>query len=95
MVLLGILEFVDGRTPEEFVAKRRIHHQYLPDVISAEAGALEPAETAALQALGHTVSDGERTWGNMNAVVWDKAGKRMLGGSDPRGIVGKAAVTKH
>ena len=95
MVLLGVLEFVEGRTPEEFVAKGRIHHQYLPDVISAEAGALKPADSAALQALGHTVSDGESTWGNMNAVVWDKAGGRMLGGSDPRGIVGKAVVRKH
>lgn len=92
MVLFAVLEFIGGGHPQDFVATRRIHHQYLPDVISAEAGALVAEEVAGLQALGHTVSDGEREWGNMNAVVWDKEGKRMEGGSDPRGLVGKAII---
>lgn len=92
MVLIAVLEFIEGRSPAEFVAKPRYHHQYLPDVISAEAGAFTAEESRALGALGHTVSDGERQWGNMNAVVWDRKNNRMLGGSDPRGIVGKAEV---
>lgn len=92
MVLIGLVEFFEGGDPAEFVAKPRFHHQYLPDVISAEAGALTADEVAQLRARGHTVSEGERPWGNMQAVVWDLRDNTLHGGSDPRGLVGKAEV---
>ncbi len=92
MVLLGLIEFFEGRNPGEFVAKQRIHHQYLPDAISAEPGALTADEAAQLRARGHTVNEGERPWGNMQAVVWDLRDNTLHGGSDPRGLVGKATV---
>jgi gamma-glutamyltranspeptidase/glutathione hydrolase len=92
MVLLGLIEFFEGKNPQEFVAKQRIHHQYLPDAISAEPGALSAEEAADLRARGHTVNEGERPWGNMQAVVWDLRDNSLHGGSDPRGLVGKAAV---
>ncbi len=92
MVLLGLIEFFEGRNPGEFVAKQRIHHQYLPDAISAEPGALTADEVAQLRARGHTVNEGERPWGNMQAVVWDLRDNTLHGGSDPRGLVGKATV---
>ena len=92
MVLLAVLEFVEGRPPNEFVAKRRFHHQYLPDVISAEAGAIPPADAERLRHMGHVVNDAEREWGNMNAVVWDRRTNTLSGGSDPRGLVGRATV---
>ena len=91
-VLLGLVEFFEGKDPQAFVAKQRIHHQYLPDAISAEPGALTAEEAAALRARGHTVNEGERPWGNMQAVVWDLRDNRLHGGSDPRGLVGKAEV---
>ncbi|MBT8335387.1 MAG: gamma-glutamyltransferase, partial [Gemmatimonadetes bacterium] len=34
----------------------RIHHQWLPDRISAEEGALSAATVEALEAMGHTIS---------------------------------------
>jgi gamma-glutamyltranspeptidase / glutathione hydrolase len=92
MVLLGLIEFFEGKGPEEFVARQRIHHQYLPDAISAEPGALSADEAAQLRARGHTVNEGERPWGNMNAVVWDLRDNTLHAGSDPRGLVGKAQV---
>lgn len=92
MVLLGLIDFFEGGQPADFVAAKRIHHQYLPDAISAETGALTADEIAALRARGHTVSENERPWGNMNAVVWDLRSNQLTAGSDPRGLVGKAEV---
>jgi gamma-glutamyltranspeptidase/glutathione hydrolase len=84
MVLQGALDFIAGNDPESWVSRRRIHHQYLPDVISAEPGALDDVEVQALRARGHTVNVGEREWGNMQAVMWDRRGGRVLAASDPR-----------
>jgi len=93
MVLLGVLELLDGKGAEQAVALPRVHHQYLPDVLSAEPGALSEAETEALQAMGHTVSAGERNWGNMQVVLWNRQSNRVEAGSDPRWQgVGKASV---
>ncbi|MBS0582943.1 MAG: gamma-glutamyltransferase, partial [Proteobacteria bacterium] len=44
MVLEGILAFIDGEQPEKFVGNPRYHHQYLPDVISAEKSAFTADE---------------------------------------------------
>jgi gamma-glutamyltranspeptidase/glutathione hydrolase len=92
MVLIGLLEFVEGKSATEIVATPRFHHQYLPDAISAEAGAIVKADAAALRERGHTLSDGERPWGNMNLVIWDLKTNALSGGNDPRGAVGKADV---
>jgi len=92
MVLEGILAFIDGQTPEKFVANPRYHHQYLPDVISAEKGAFTPDEVKALEAMGHKVSESERRWGFMNAVTWDRKTGEMHAGSDPRGDSGSGVV---
>jgi gamma-glutamyltranspeptidase/glutathione hydrolase len=92
MVLEGILAFVDGEPPEKFVADPRYHHQYLPDVISAEKGAFTPDEVKALEAMGHKVSESERRWGFMNAVSWDRRTGEMHAASDPRGTSGSGVV---
>ncbi|MEO5625297.1 MAG: gamma-glutamyltransferase [Dokdonella sp.] len=92
MVLEGILAFIDGDLPEKIVANPRFHHQYLPDVISAEKGAFTADEVKALEAMGHKVSESERRWGFMNAVSWDKKTGEMHAGSDPRGTSGSGVV---
>jgi gamma-glutamyltranspeptidase / glutathione hydrolase len=84
MVLLGALELIKGSDAQAATAAPRIHHQYLPDVISAENGALTAPEIAALQKRGFTVSANERTWGNMQIVLWDKKANTVSTGSDPR-----------
>ena len=92
MVLEGILSFIDGELPAQIVAKPRFHHQYLPDVISAEPHAFSADEVKALEQMGYVVNQGERTWGFMNMVSWDRKSGKMYAGSDPRGVSGSGEV---
>ena len=75
MMLLGILDYVDGGRPdiERLVSAPRYHHQFLPDAIEYEPGAFPQAWIEALKALGHTLREGRRRWGNMQAVYVDRA----------------------
>ena len=85
MVLLATLDFVDGHSAAEIAAAPRIHHQYLPDVVRYEPGALSDAEIAALRARGDTVEPGGRRWGNLQTIVWDRASGTVEAAADPRG----------
>ena len=91
-VLLAILAYDAGMDAAQVAALPRFHHQWMPDAISAEAGALDPATVAALQAMGHKVNAGESTWGNLQTVRWNKRDDTLEGGSDPRNPVGRAEV---
>ena len=93
MVLIGLLELMDGATAEAAAAAPRFHHQYLPDRITAERDALDDATVAALQARGHEVEVLDRTWGNMNVAVWNRLTGAVSGASDPRSEgVGKSSA---
>ncbi len=92
MVLLGILDFIDGNGPESWVSLPRFHHQYQPDEIEVERGWLTRAEIAALEALGHTVRVRVLPWGNMHAVMWDRRTDELEAAHDPRWDSGGAAV---
>lgn len=91
MVLLGMLELMDGGSAADIVARPRYHHQYLPDEIYFESGAFSDTERAALAARGFQLREAGRHYGNMHAVVWDKAAGTLEAASDPRGI-GEARV---
>lgn len=91
MVLLGILDYVQGDDLQHLVSQPRFHHQYLPDVVQYEAGAFSKGLIARLQALGHRLESSGRRWGNMQAVHWDRRRGRITAASDPRGV-GKAIV---
>lgn len=91
-VLLGILSYAEGLDAQAVAARPRIHHQWMPDVISAEADALDAATMTALQKMGHTVNTAERPWGNLQTVMWDRKANTLSGGSDPRNPVGEARV---
>ncbi|SJZ74974.1 gamma-glutamyltransferase [Novilysobacter spongiicola] len=91
-VLIGILGYDDGLSAQQVAALPRIHHQWMPDAISAEPDALAPPTVKKLRAMGHTVNAGEDTWGNLQTVWWDKQGNRLEGGTDPRNPVGSAEV---
>ena len=91
MVLLGILDLEQGHGPVSWVSEPRFHHQYLPDVIQYEPEAFSPDVQQALRAQGHTLKPLERGYGNMQAIYWDFAGKRVEAVSDPRGA-GSAEV---
>jgi gamma-glutamyltranspeptidase/glutathione hydrolase len=85
MVLLGLLEAVEGNEVARWVSYPRFHHQYLPDEIQVEPEALSAELLQQLRNRGHNVSLKNRPWGNMQAVHWDKKRKRVQAASDPRG----------
>ena len=93
-VLLAILGYDDGLGAQEVAALPRIHHQWLPDVISAEPGALSAETISALEAMGHKVNAGEDTWGILQTVSWDRATGALSGGADPRNPVGSARTVE-
>ncbi|MEA3151766.1 MAG: gamma-glutamyltranspeptidase / glutathione hydrolase [Gammaproteobacteria bacterium] len=85
MVLLGTLDYLDGMNAAAIVGDPRYHHQYLPDVVEYEKGALSPGEIARLQAEGYALREGRRRWGNMQVITWDYATGKVEAASDPRG----------
>jgi gamma-glutamyltranspeptidase/glutathione hydrolase len=85
MVLLGTLDYLDGMSAADIVKDRRYHHQYLPDVVDYEKGALSETDIARLEAMGHQLKEGSRLWGNMEVITWDYATGKVEAASDPRG----------
>lgn len=85
MVLLGALDFYDGGDARSIVSLPRFHHQYLPDLVEYEHGALSDAEIASLQKMGYALAD-HGQWGNMQAITWDYKTGKVSAASDPRGI---------
>ena len=102
MVLLGILGYDQGLDAQQVAALPRYHHQWLPDVIDAELGAISADAAVQLRAMGHTLElppdeaaggrGSSHVWGNLQTVEWDRRRNVLLGGSDPRNPVGKAEV---
>ena len=84
MVLLGALAWMQGADAEGIVGLPRIHHQYIPDSLSFEAGAMNSELQEALAALGHQVRESSRPWGNMQAITLDYADETLTAASDPR-----------
>ena len=90
MVLLGALAWMDGADAEGIVGLPRVHHQYIPDSLSFEAGAMNEQLQAALAALGHELRESSRPWGNMQAITLDYATGTLTAASDPRRNGGSA-----
>jgi gamma-glutamyltranspeptidase/glutathione hydrolase len=85
MVLLGTLDYLNGMSAAEIVKDPRYHHQYLPDTVEYEKGALAENEITQLEAMGHTLEQGSRLWGNMQVITWDFASGKVAAAADPRG----------
>ena len=86
MVLLGVLDMAEGRGPESWVSRPRLHHQYLPDRIQFEADALSEDLQKQLVSMGHKLKPLEGDYGNMQAVLWNKQSGEVRAASDPRGV---------
>lgn len=84
-VLLGTLAFAEDQPPDVWVSLPRFHHQYLPDRIQHEPGAITIETRRALVARGHTVVPMFREYGDMQAVLWNRLHDTMQAASDPRG----------
>jgi len=92
MVLLAMLQYLDQQPIERWPSVARYHHQFRPDLIEHEPDTFSPAETAALEALGHQLKSTGRHYGNQQVLLWNKHGGKVEAASDPRGI-GTAVIT--
>jgi gamma-glutamyltranspeptidase / glutathione hydrolase len=91
MVLLAILQYLDGQPIATWPSAGRYHHQFRPDLIEHEPDTFTPAQISALQALGHELKSTGRSYGNQQVLFWEKHKGQVQAASDPRGI-GLSAV---
>jgi gamma-glutamyltranspeptidase/glutathione hydrolase len=91
MVLLGLLDAIDGRPVADWVARGRFHHQYMPDRVEVEPAALGDEVLGALRQKGHRIRQLDEPYGNMQAISWDRVSGEVAAASDPRGI-GRSVV---
>jgi gamma-glutamyltranspeptidase/glutathione hydrolase len=83
MVVLSLLDRIDGGDAASMVSVPRFHHQFLPDQLQYEPGGLTPQMIEALKARGHPMREGSRRYGNMNVVTWTY-GQAPVAATDPR-----------
>jgi gamma-glutamyltranspeptidase/glutathione hydrolase len=83
-VFQTIVNLLDHRMSlSEAIAKPKLHHQYLPDVLRFQKDYPELTLNA-LRKMGH-VLQGPQEWGNLQGIQIDWDSKTILGASDPRG----------
>ncbi|MGV8814409.1 MAG: gamma-glutamyltransferase [Gelidibacter sp.] len=83
-VFQSVVNVIDhGMTMSEAVSAKRFHHQWKPDWISTEKGALDPAVIKELEAMGHVVKE-RGNIGRVEAILVRPDGS-LEGAADPRG----------
>ena len=87
-IVVNVVDF--GQSPEEAVASKRLHHQWLPDVARLEDGYMGDADAATLTAMGHEVAWSGRQ-GIAHSIFVDGDTGVLVGVPDPRDSDGTAA----
>lgn len=83
-VLQTILNVVDfGMNIQEAVDAPRIHHQWLPNVVSCERFGFSPDTLALLEARGHVFKSVDRQ-GVVEAILYNSKEDLLEGASDRR-----------
>ncbi|MEM1202778.1 MAG: gamma-glutamyltransferase [Acidobacteriota bacterium] len=86
--------WLDGEGIQGALDRPRIHHQWRPDQLEHEPGALSPETRVELERRGHALSP-RRSMAQVHAVRWtaaDDGPALCRGASDPRGGGGVAGV---
>jgi gamma-glutamyltranspeptidase/glutathione hydrolase len=93
IVLESILNVIDQKMDmKAAVNTPRIHHQWMPDTVYIEPGALTPAVRTELEGRGYSFTE-NRNWGSAQAIqVGTKNGKRVLYGANDDRDVTSAAI---
>jgi gamma-glutamyltranspeptidase/glutathione hydrolase len=94
-VLESIMNVVDHRmNVKAAVDAPRIHHQWLPDTIYAEPGAIAPGVQKELTAAGYKITEGNNLlFGFDEAIlVGSRNGKRVVYGANDRRATAGSAV---
>lgn len=84
MVLLALLELMEGSSAAQAAALPRFHHQYLPDQLAVEPDGLPPEVLERLRGLGHRIEIADEIWGNMQIARWNPHTGEVDAGNDPR-----------
>jgi gamma-glutamyltranspeptidase/glutathione hydrolase len=84
MVLLSALQAMAGAPVQDWVSLPRFHHQYLPDEIQFEPGSFSTELQEVLTKKGHQLQPVTYRYGNMQAILWDRATNHVSAASDPR-----------
>lgn len=79
--ILNVIEF--DQNMQQAVAAKRFHHQWLPDVIYTEKGAIDSNTRVKLEAKGYIITP-RGPMGRVDAILKTKQGDYQ-GGADPRG----------
>jgi len=80
-VTLNLIDF--GMTMQEAVDAKRIHHQWLPDQIRGEEGAVSAEAAQALEDMGYTLAL-RGTQGRTHCIRLDPDTGELVGAPDPR-----------
>ena len=91
MVLLSILNWINGGTADDMTSVKRFHHQYLPDVIQHEKDAFSNSDIDKLKSIGHTLKE-VRDYGNMQVITIDKDTGKVETSSDPRALIEDSGI---
>ena len=84
-VLQSLLHVIDyGLDIGSAISSPRIHHQWLPDRLRLEEGALTPEIEKELRARGHKIENYDGYWGDATGIEVLSDGTRR-GAADPRG----------
>ncbi len=78
--IINVIEF--NQDMQQAVTSKRFHHQWLPDEIAAEKGALDSVTIIKLQNKGYKINS-RRGIGRVDAIL--KTPQGYQGGADPRG----------
>ena len=83
-VFQTVLNLVDyNMTMQEAVEGKKVHHQWLPDQIKMETGAISDEDKAQLEKQGYLFQEVEKIGRNDCILVLPNG--QLEGGSDPRG----------
>jgi gamma-glutamyltranspeptidase / glutathione hydrolase len=90
-IVLGVLEF--GMNGRAAVDSPRLHHQWLPDETTFEAGAIPEEVQGKLKEMGHILKMDKREGGrgDGNSILIDPASGVACGVNDKRSPDGKAS----